>query len=482
MKATVTKISKRLTVVEQRYDGVYSYDIDNNYPARCLDIVSASTMGKACLAIYRKFIFGKGFADETFAKTALNRWGETADKILEKTAKNYAAYGGFALHVNYNANYKISDIQYMPLAQVRITTPDNKKYAGMYAVRKDWAVFDGGRNKGVRYIDKFNPDPEVIQQQVVNAGGWQSYKGQIFYFSNEDKSYPLPIYDAALEDMQTDAQAKTYKFRNVTTNFMASHILFIDPIESNDDEKNEDSNDDEKNTFISDIEQYQGADNAQKILVVERTSPEQKMELEKVDQQTGDRLYEWTEQSVRDNIRQAFQIPAALIMQTPGKLGTAQEMIDATKTYNSVTEDERLTIEAAFTYLAELFERSLGDDFSIQPREAIRKEDVPQAVLQDLTRNERRALAGYPELPEGDDQTLAEKLQVGGTQSFVGILQNGGLTADNKAGILKVLFNLTDEQIKNLNLTDPKPADDNKKKQKDNGGAAANNTGTDTAV
>lgn len=446
MKATVTKITKRITVVERRAEGIYSYDRDNNYPNRVKDIVAASSMGKSCYNTYRKFIFGKGFADENFAATALNRWNETADKILEKLSKDYAYFGGYALHVNYNANYKVSDIQYISLAQIRRTTPSSK-HPGMYAVTKDWGCINIKPSE-IRYIDRFNPDAEVIQEQVINAGGWQSYKGQIFYYSNEDGSYPLPIFDASLEDMETDAQTKTYKFRNVSTNFMATHVVLLDPMESSEKENEEGrGSGDEKETFIEDMEEFQGADNAQKLLVIEKTHPDQKIEFEKLEQQNGDRLYEWTESSTRNNIREAFALPAVLIMQTSGKLGGAQEIIDATKYYNGQTEDERLTVEATFMYLATLFERPLGDDFSIAPREAIRKEDIPSAILPDLTKNERRALAGYPELPAGDLQTRAEKLQVGGTQSFISVVTNPNLTPEEKRGTLKILFSLPPEEI-----------------------------------
>ena len=41
------------------------------------------------------------------------------------------------------------------------------------------------RREDIDFIDLYNPDPEVIEQQVTAAGGWENYKGQIFYYSNE---------------------------------------------------------------------------------------------------------------------------------------------------------------------------------------------------------------------------------------------------------------------------------------------------------
>lgn len=455
MKATVTEIKKRVKITERKADGIFNYDVDNDYPSRVLDIVAGSSMGRACLDIYRKFIFGKGFANEQLAAAVLNRWNDTGDKILAKVARDYGAFGGFALHVNWNAAFQITDIAHIPFEQIRRTTPDNKEHPNVFAVSKTWGVrFD---RKKIKYIDPWDTNPDHIQQSVERAGGWNAWAGQIFYYSNEDEMYPLPIYDAALEDMETDLQTKLFKFRNVTTNFMASHLIITDPMESAEIEGTQGRGaGDEKSTFIENMEDYQGADNAMKLLLIEKTHPDQTFDIKKIDQQTGDRLYEWTEGSTRDNIRQAFFLPAVLLMQTAGKLGTADEIIDGTKYYNAITEDERLTLEAAFSYVAEFFVRPLGDDFSINPREAIRKEDIPATIMPDLTRNERRALAGYPEIQDGATQTLAEKLGVGGTQSFTAILGDPNMSDDQKRGSLKILFSLDDVQVNEI--IKPQPA------------------------
>jgi len=444
LKATITKVEKRITVKERRAEGILSYDIDNLYPERSRDIVSNSTIAKTCVTTYRKYIFGKGFANLEFANTKLNRWNDTSDKILSLLSENFAYHGGFCLHVNYNADYKITDISFQPLSHVRFTLPESEN-AGMYAVCKDWTARVSSKNK-ITYIDKFTTDPVIIQEQVEKSGGWSSYKGQILYISNNEDQYPLPIYDAALEDMQTDAQTKTYKFRNITTNFMASHILFTDKMESN----NSENESNEKNTFIESLREFQGSDEAGKIMHVEKDSHDQTFDLKKVDQQNGDTLFQWTENSVRENIRQAFLIPPVLLQATAGKLGQASEIIDANKQYNSITEDERILIEEVFAGLAYFYVRPLGDDFSIEPRSSIRKEDIPTEIYPDLTKNERRSIAGFPEITEGDAKTLAEKLQVGGTTAFIAVVNDTTMTPEQKRGTLKVLFNLNDEQIKTI--------------------------------
>lgn len=416
MKATLTEVTKRLTVEPRKQEGILGYDADNNYPERVRNIVAASSMGKGCLSTYRKFIYGRGFSDVAFAKTKLNRWGVTADKILAKITSDFALFGGFALHVNWNAAYQITDISYQPFSYVRITTSDSDK-AGMYAVSKNWgdssATYSRKKKGDVLYIDKFTTKKELIDEQVRRAGGWNNWKGQIYYFSGEGEQYPVALYDAALEDMQTDAQTKTYKFRNVTSNFMASHVLLVDKIESAGPEDGNDGSGSERSKFVEVVEEYQGADNAQKIMIIEKDAPDQTVELKKVEQQTGDRLFEYTEGSTRDNIRQAFLLPGVLLMLTPGKLGTNQEVIDATKYYNTITEDERLAIEDVFNDIVPISTIPNSGDFSIKERESVRREDIA-------------------------------------TKDVVDIASNDKLTVEQKRGLLKAFYMLDEETINTI--------------------------------
>lgn len=447
-KATVTKVDKRIIVKERRVEGLLSYDVDNNYPARTRDIVNASGMGKSCVNLYKKFIYGNGFKDRNLSRIVVNSKGLTMDKLLYSTCENVAFNGGFSVHVNYNALYQIVEINHQPFSQIRFTTTDSDN-PNMYAIHKDWSA-KNIRRQDIVYINKFNPDPVVIQCEVDRVGGWQNYRGQIFYFSPDGDQYPLTIYDAVLEDMQTDFQTKTFKFRQVTTNFMASHLLITDATESGNDEDN--SNNRDKSQLTLQFEEFQGADNSGKIMIIEKSHSEQVFDLKKIDQQNGDKNFEWTENSTRDNIRQAFLIPSVLLMNVPGKLGTADEIIDATKYYNSITETERTILTEAFHLLSMYHEDQTLQkyDYAIEPKKAIVKEDIPASLMPDLTTNERRALMGYSELASGNTRTLAEKIGVGGVQAMLAIITDTTLTVSQKVNSLQVLFGLTEDEANKM--------------------------------
>ena len=111
MKLTRSVIPARKVDKDFKQLGILGYDFDNGYVQRMTDITNASGTAKACIKAYRKFIEGKGFKDLIFYKTPINSKGLTLDKLLRKTAGDFANYSGFAMHVNYNGMLQISDMR-----------------------------------------------------------------------------------------------------------------------------------------------------------------------------------------------------------------------------------------------------------------------------------------------------------------------------------------------------------------------------------
>ena len=175
--------------------------------------------------------------------------------------------------------------------------------------------------------------------------------GTIF-FSTNGKSYPLSPVDAALEDMQTDAKIKLFKFRNVSNNFMASHLLEVNAFEEPED----------KAAFEQTLSEFQGADDALKILLLEKQAGEETtFNLQKVDIQAVDSLYQYTEESVRNAIIRAYSIPLPLLLEASGSIGTSKEIEIATNYFNSIMSYYHTIIQEVF---AELFRNSAFIDES----------------------------------------------------------------------------------------------------------------------
>ena len=118
-------------------------------------------------------------------------------------------------------------------------------------------------------------------------------------------------------------------------------------------------------------DRFQGADDALKIMLLEKKAgQEASFNLQKVDIQGVDRLYEYTENSVRDAIIRNYLIPPVLLLQTSGKLGSAKEIQDATNYYNGIVNYNQDLLEEIF---AELFRNNIRvekAEFNILPLKA----------------------------------------------------------------------------------------------------------------
>lgn len=371
MKATLLT-DKRIDKKPNKSEGIINYDSDNAYPQRIEDIINSSSVGTLCHNLALRFTVGQGFKDASFYKKKINAKGLTPDKLLRKIADNLLKFNGFAIHVNYNANYQIVDYNFIPFSWCRLTHNDSD-FPNKVAIYDDWQKIDGKiKKQDIDYIDFFNPAPNVIEKQVAEAGSWEDYNGQVYYFTTVGKSYPLSPLDSFLEDLQTDAKTKLFKYRNVSTNFMASHFIEVDEFED----------EDERNDFQNALSDFQGADDALKIMLLEkRVGQESSFNLQKVDIQGVDRLYEYTESSVRDSILRSYLIPPVLLLETSGKLGSSKEIQDATNYYNGIVKYNQLLIEESFT---ELFANNIfteNQDFSIIPMKAQADDDKIIAVI-----------------------------------------------------------------------------------------------------
>lgn len=456
-KATLIT-EKRVDVKVNKTEGIENYDIDNAYPQRVQDIIEGSGTGKLCTKFLCKFIFGGGFSDKSLYQVVVNRKGETADKLLRKAAKSMGTFGGVAVHVNYNALFEKTELNIIPFKHVRKTTEDDKDHPNMFAIYDDW---DRVKNKSILknkidYIYPYSPDINSIKEQVIASKGWAGYKGQLIYFTEDqiNDEYPLAPGDAVLEDMLTDAKTKNFKLRNISTNFMASHVIELDEfLESGSEEDGTYSSpEDQRQEFLKALEDFQGDDNALKILLLEKRAGGTPVTIKDIKIQDVDKLYQYTEESVISAIIRHYLIPPILLLQVPGKLGNSTEINQAVEYYNMITQDQRLLMEELFKEALKGFRGLSVNDFTIIPASDKMKEPIKSEYFQYVTKNQILASLGLPETEESvaSVKPLYEALGVGGLQALVGVLTNVDLTTEQKVAALKIIFTLNQQQASEL--------------------------------
>lgn len=481
MKATISNISKRRIIKPSKTEGIINCDVDNAYFQRVVDVINASGTGTLVTKMMGKFIFGEGFSDKDLAKLIINSKGQKANEVLLKEAISVSFFFGAAFHINYNANLDKSEINFIPFEDARFTTIKHDKHPKKIAVYNDWEKANSSRIKQseVDYFDFYNPDPEVIKKQVIEAGGFDKYKGQILYWTPSggiatpgDAEYPLAPSDSVLEEIQTDYQTKIFKFRNITTNFMASQILESEAFET----------EEERTAFEKVLESFQGADETSKILLLEKQPGQEEsgFKLVPVEIQDIDKLYKQTEESSRDNIIRSYLIPPVLLMKASGGFSDS-EMSDAVALYNGQTSEYRIALSALFEELLAGFKGTAFTDYSIELKKAdtVKIKDTAEgkAKIVDVLSNpalsdkqKKRILVSIYELSEEDAAKLLpiviegqepEALDegakakatlrgsVGGVTGILSIqekVSNGAISRSGALAILEIIYGLSQEE------------------------------------
>ena len=431
MKTYLPQIERRILVRPNQTFGILNYDLDNAYPQRMLELVAGSPTAKDCWNKRAKFIAGNGFEDKDLGRQVINPKGLTIAKLLKAIATDKALFTGFGIHVNYNANYQISSVNYVKFEDIRMGDTDSPDTADKFALYNDWGrkTWKNIMRNKIIFLDKYNPDPEAIQRQVDTAGGWEKYKGQLYYFNPEIDDYPLIEADSVWEDFETEAGIKIFNNREVTTGFLPSTMLFM---QSRREEADNSRPDEGEQTFINqpsqlekDLGEFQGTKSAQKIIVIEYEDESQKPEFKPYTIQNNDKLFETTERSVEARIIKGFSVPKELInAEKSSGLSNGSEKKEAIREFNDNTAADRSEIADVF---AEIFDKFYVDvnpsgNWNIMPIPTTVADDtagmmagrsINQLLLSDLSSANKIAILVYAygfKRQEAEEMVSAETL------------------------------------------------------------------------
>lgn len=366
MKTYLPQIERRILVRPNQTFGILNYDLDNAYPQRMLELVAASPTAKDCWNKRTKFITGNGFEQKGLGKTAINDKGLTLARLLTAIAADKALFTGFGIHVNYNANFTIASVSYVKFEDIRLGDTDCPDTADQYAIYSDWGrkTWKNIMRSKITFLDKYNPDPESIKQQVIKAGGWENYRGQLYYFNPEVDDYPLIEADSVWEDFETEAGIKIFNNREVTTGFLPSTMLFMQARREEADNTNpvdEELYIDRPSQLEKDLGAFQGTKSAQKIIVIEYEDENSKPEFKPYAIQNNDKLFESTEKSVEARIIKGFSIPKELInSEKASGLSNGGEKKEAIREFNDNTAPDRLELSEIFAEIFSHFHQNIN--------------------------------------------------------------------------------------------------------------------------
>ena len=417
MKVAQIKSAPQFESRDWRQYGIQTYGDTNDFPQTVSEIVQASKTGNACLSIYNDFVYGHGFKDPGIYKLRVNKEGEKLDKILRMVCKDFTLWHGFAIHVNYNMNFRVSSIHHIPFESLRLAKADDGGFIGRTAYHPDWGHRDKTRSRwspsDIEWFHLFNPDPEVILNQVEEAGGWDNYNGQILYLSGDSEgspSYPVPIFIAEMTDMRTEEALANVAGRNACSNFLSAGILV--------DIKDETQDQSQVNETQKELNKFQGDENTSQLWYIQCKSKDEVPQFIRFSGENYDKAFEVTQRVIPENIGQAFKQPPILRAVDVGANFGADLMTNAYKYYNSVTVRERQQLEETFVSIFEYWWAPLEN---------------PDFAIQSLTYN-----AG---------ESIADRIGKDNMTQVLEIIRDQMLSTVQKRNMLKLIYGLYDEEI-----------------------------------
>lgn len=371
VKELKKKSSPRIDVKYLQSLGIQTYGDDNLYPQIIRDIVNASSSGRECADRYLDFIEGNGYNDIALSEYVVNRRGETMDDIHSLICQDMAMYHGIALHVNYNVNGEITEINHVPFENCRLCEPDDNDYYSRIAIHPDWSGKKTRNGKVVQvkrenidYIHVFNPNKSVVLAQIEAVGGIEYYQGQVLWLSLDGKFvYPRSKGDKVVTEMSTDEGLANVKYRNVRCNFLPSSIIVTkraNNIENDGDELHDS------------LVKLQGDKNVGKIVEITIEADEEKPEVITLNSQNYDKEFSVTDASVTERIYSAYgQEPWYCIR--IGKIGFSGDILsDAFEYYNSIVSRQQRFVERAITSIFKHWYEKVNFDFTIKPLQYVR--------------------------------------------------------------------------------------------------------------
>ena len=339
-------------------DKILKNGINNLYPNEIEGAINNSAVATQCANTYQTFLAGSGFDVEDI-NLGYNDWDiYTCNDFLSDVCHSISRHGGVFIHVTYDGNLVKRKFEVLPYQNCRIGKVDDQGYVSNIVYRpKGWSrrnYYNGftqnTSNKKEVYLP-YDPRPQILEEQIAQAGSIEEFNGQVLYYKIEKKyPYSRSLLDSALHSSLVDFNLGLYYFNLTRGGFQDIKLLRHARFKS----------ENALNKFKREVRDMVGVKNANSVLLVQdkftADSPNGSFRVEDLGSSVDASKYEHLEQVLSSKLRRAFlNIPHQLIEQTPGKLASTSELIEAIAIYNASTASHRTKIERVIRALFDNF-------------------------------------------------------------------------------------------------------------------------------
>ena len=404
-------------------DGFIHWGRDNQYPQYLLNLYNhyGSPTHKSIINKKSRLTTGYGLRDivDTQLQNFVDKNG--LEKVLRQCEIDFEIFNGFCFEIVWNNEGSDFTLHYMPFTKIRKGIESKEIDYPHFWYSKNWNEIKKEEYKPVM-IRRFNPD--------IRTGK------QLFYYiepnPQQDEIYPIPTYSTTINWIELDYEISKFHLNQVKQGFAPSFILnFATGIPSIE----------EMDEYYRDFRRnYEGAENAGKIIITYSEGKEQSPELIPIQLNDSDERFIMLQDMVEKNIVMGHEIPPQLVILTPGKLGSTterQELLTEFQSYYITTRQQQLE---------EGFNRVLGllfnEDIQLKTYDEVETDEVEDLGVQEKAQAELKG-------------------SVGGVQGILQIQQSvsqGFTTIDSGSAILELIYGIDPVEARRM-LGEPKPVE-----------------------
>jgi hypothetical protein len=340
------------------------WGVDDQRPQQLLALLANSGTGKVCATTKAKFIEGNGLKDADFYKAVINPRGQTMDALLKLLADREAKLTGHALLVNINLLGNPCSAYYLATENVRLGIPlDDGSIDYVFQLHPKVPGSKAKPPKPTLHLvyDPNEPAEQRAERLATWPGGPQAYPGEVYCsWLDESGYYPEQVYEPVEVDMETEARLKRSRRNDVRSGY-TDKVIIQEIGTATPTQEVQDANQLKYGQFAG--------EEGPKIMLLYAESATTKTEITTLTAPDASKRYQTDGETLKADIRAVFQIPTLLYGEaTAGKLGTTQEMEDATLyVQNMVVNTNQRSIERTLVAVFSTFQRPDQPDVPLCP-------------------------------------------------------------------------------------------------------------------
>lgn len=345
----------------------------DNFPNIILDSANDSGTARDCIDKLETFIKGKGLSNKEFLKRKANpsqTWGE----LLEEIDSQISYIEAITLRIIYNAGGKVAEVYFLPVQNIR------RRYDGQFVYGDDlgdpqgYRMFAGWNREIIPAFGTHKDGPSIrkmIAEQMAEHG---KQIGELLYIYKPGiglnyRFYPVPKWSAGLHDINADAGLSLHEESQVSNSFKGG--AWIQTRELDKKTIGEDGLT-EYERFQQVIEEAQSPDAGDIIHTETLNNDGATANITPLNIQHQMDATEKATERVAKKVCRLFGVPPILLgIETAGKLGNNQELVNYMKLFN-------LTIEKKKELKSRMFEKLFPEEFAMNPEQF---ETVPLQIF-----------------------------------------------------------------------------------------------------